>query len=206
MPKILIVFYSDDAIAGAMANAVAAGAESVRFAEVEVRRVGVPLSHVSAGKAPGQLDSTSELDAYDAIVVGAAASEPIPAPLVALLDAAEVRKAHDRFADKVGSAFTASPAGPGELAAPSLVARLASLGMILIPPVASGGTDAQLEQARSMGRRVAEVTAWVAHSLAHEREHRHGDGSPHDHGHSHGTGHSHEPGHPHEHDDPHSHA
>lgn len=205
MPKILVVFYSGDDASGAIADAVASGAESVRFSEVDVRCVGGGGAHVGASKPRRQLERADELTTYDAIIVGSATGDgAIPAQLAALLDAAGRSGDGASFADKVGSAFTTTSSRAGELPAAPLVARLAALGMIVVPPVA-GDVEAVRERARSMGRRVAQVTAWVAHSLAHEHGHDHG--GPHAHEHSHGHDHAPDRSHQHAHGhaDGHSH-
>lgn len=211
MPKILVVFYSGDDACGAIADAVAAGAESVRFSEVDVRALGVGAAHVSASKPRRQIASAEELALYDAIVIGGpSTASGVPAELAGLMRELATSEARAGFADKVGSAFTTSTVAEGELPAAPIVASLASLGMILIPSVGSAGNDTLVDRARAMGRRVAQVTAWVAHSLGHERDHAHQHHAPHSHAHGHthassgAHGHGHE--HPHSHDDERSHG
>ena len=214
MPKILVVFYSGDPANGVLADAVAAGAESVRFTEVDVRCVGAP-SHVSASKPRRQLGSFDELVGYDAIVAGGMAADgTLGGELAAMFDAAERSPERTTYVDKVGSAFSVRSAGSGELAASAIVTRLAGLGMILVPPVAGDPGDAAAsERARAMGRRVAQVAGWVGHSLAHERAdghgHVHAHGHPHAHGHGdheHAHDHGHAHGHTHEHTYEHEHG
>lgn len=202
MPKILIVFYNGDRASGTIADAIAEGAESIRFSEVDVRTVGEPTAHVSASKPRRAVASAEELASYDAIVVGGASPDgSLAAPVAALLDAAASERSA-RFADKVGSAFTVATVGSGALPAAATVARLATLGMILVPPVGGPAEDAAaVGRARALGRRVAQVTGWVAHALGHERDHSHA----HSHSDGHGHGHGHEPGHEHGHGHEHRH-
>lgn len=211
MPKILVVFYSGDDASGAIADAVAAGAESVRFAEVDVRCVGEAPPHVMASKSPRRIASTEELAPYDAVVIGGPADGTVPAELAELLRAAASGAAGGTFADKVGSAFTTSVVRSGELPAASLMTSLASLGMILIPSVGESERGTLLDRARAMGQRVAQVTGWVAHSLGHERSHgHHHEGHGHTHGNTQSRAHAHDHerrgAHDHDHEHGHSHG
>jgi multimeric flavodoxin WrbA len=169
MPKTLVVVPSRTGRLAALADAFVEGARSVRFAEVDVRRL--DETDVGAEGVAG----------YDAIALGAPVDdEAVPDALARLLDEAGA------LVDVVGSAFAPpSPTGR-DTALWALLASMGARGMILVtpgaPPAAAGaGTpdEAALAAAREQGRRVATVAGWVRHARGHE------------HGHSHAHGHSH---------------
>ena len=166
MPKTLVVVPSRTGHLAALADAFVEGARSVRFAEVDVRRL--DETDVGAEGVAG----------YDAIALGAPADdEAVPAALARLLDGAGA------LVDVVGSAF--APSGRDSALWP-LLASMGTRGMILVTPTAAGGEtidDVALAAAREQGRRVATVAGWVRHAKGHEQGHSHSHG--HSHGHSH---------------------
>ena len=161
MPKTLVVVTSRTGRLAALADAIVEGARSVRFAEVDVRR----LDETDVG-AEG-------LAGYDAIVLGAPADdEAMPEALAGLLDEAGT------LVDVVGSAFAPRPSSGRDAGLWSLLASMGARGMILVTPSASGGAapdddDATLAAAREQGRRVAIVAGWVRHAKGHEHGHSH---------------------------------
>lgn len=209
MPKILVVFYSRTADTAALAESVAEGAESVRFTEVDVRRLDDSVPGGNIGAAPTAADaaasrrrypslgSAEELREYDGIVLGAEVQEgAMSAELEALLSEATRLRAGGAFENKVGAAF-ASMRGSDRDAGWPILRAIAGLGMIIVPAEEGGATS--IESARDLGRRVARVTGWVRHALGHEQEHAHGHAHSHAHGAAHQQhAHGHEHGHGHE--------
>ena len=164
MPKLLVLFdpRSDDMMR--LADAVAEGARSVRFAEVDVRRSGDAPSAAARHRA---LERADALAAYDGIIVGAApagstsgsALEQLVSPATNLLG-------------KVGSAFTAAQPGEGRREILwSVLTPMADRGMILVPPQITESPGDELEGARAQGKRVAEVVGWVTHARSHHHHH-----------------------------------
>jgi hypothetical protein len=161
MPKLLVLFeaYGDDI--AQLADAVAEGARSVRFAEVDVRRLG-GTEHTTRGSYK-LLESADALAGYDGILLGAHGGQE---------DAVyEVLTTPASLVNKVGSVFTSAP-GPvrREILMPAL-APMADRGMILVPPPLSTVPADELEFARALGKRVAEVVGWVTHARSHHHHH-----------------------------------
>ena len=163
MPKLLVLFPARSAELAPLADAVAEGARSVRFAEVDVRSVGdagdTPASH----KPLGGID---DLASYQGIVVGVPSGEGQREDL-----AERLARFDGSLTDKVGSAFTAE-LGVGRAAKLwSGLSPMADRGMILVPlPFVDRG-DSNTEACRQMGKRVAEVVGWVTHARSHHHHH-----------------------------------
>lgn len=155
MPKILVLFYSRTGNTAALADAVADGARSVRFAEVDVRRIDdlAPQSVIDATpewKAGREtlsakyrvMGPVEELATYDALVLGAPTRYGImAAELKNVLDQTGPLWQKGALVNKVGSAFTSVATGHGghETTLWSIMTPMANLGMIIVPP---GYTDA----------------------------------------------------------------
>jgi hypothetical protein len=163
VPKLLVLIDATETESQALSAAVVEGANAVRFTETDVRSVvaGVGLRNVT---------SVHELSGYDAIIVAAPAS--------------------------VSAELSAFVAGLGAIPAPAnLVIGLASESAALTASAARIGailmTERQVgaEGARTLGRRVAKLIAWVRHGLGHEAE---SATDVHSHG-GHGHAHHHEP-------------
>ena len=207
MPKVLVLFYSRTGHTARLADAIAEGARGVRFTEVDVRRIDdltpesaiaqMPEWKESRARLAGRyrtLESATALTEYDALVLGAPTRHGVvAAELLNVLDQAGPDWSKGRFVDKVGSAFTTvqTPHGGHETTLWSIMAPMASLGMILVPPgytapvmltagspygatattgggvEAPGPTDADLAVARHQGVRVATVAAMVTHAKNH---------------------------------------
>ena len=150
MPKILVLFYSRTGNTAALADAVAEGARSVRFAEVDVRRIDdlAPASVIDAApewkaaraalaakyRALGAVD---ELAGYDAIILGSPTRYGImSAELKNVLDQTGPLWQEGALVNKVGSAFTsvATAHGGHETTLWSIMTPMANLGMIIVPP------------------------------------------------------------------------
>ena len=175
MPKLLVLFHSRTGRTAALADAIADGAKSVRFTEVDVRRLEDRRDEEgdrdgSRGRHRALADESSLAD-YDAIILGApAGTEGVSPALAGLLDRLGPLGRADGLSSKVGSAFAATAEGGGDAALWSLLTSLGKLGMILVPPAgARRATDeaGELAAGREHGRRVATVVEWVAHAKSH---------------------------------------
>ena len=139
MPKVLVLFYSRTGRTAAIADAIAAGAEAVKFTEVEVRRIDdlAPPQVIDAdsewasararmAKKYRPLESIDALAECDALIIGSPARYgAMSAELQHTLDRAESLRRRGAMVDKVASAFgsIAGPiAGPitGPIAGPAM--------------------------------------------------------------------------------------
>ena len=150
MSKILVLFYSRTGNTAALADAVAQGAKSVRFAEVDVRRIDdlAPASvidaspewraaHDTLAKKYRAIGAIEELAAYDAIILGSPTRYGImSAELKHVLDQTGPLWQKGAFVNKVGSAFTSVSTAHGghETTLWSIMTPMANLGMIIVPP------------------------------------------------------------------------
>lgn len=151
MPKVLVLFHSRTGHTARLADAIAEGARSVRFTEVDVRRLDdLPAAAGAAAAEPAvqesqarlrqqyrALESVDELAAYDALVLGSPSSlGAMSAELKHVLDQLGARWASGAFVDRVGSAFTSAQTAHGghELALLQIMTPMCTLGMILVPP------------------------------------------------------------------------
>jgi NAD(P)H dehydrogenase (quinone) len=192
MPKVLVLYSSRTGSTAALADAIAEGARSVRFVEVDVRRIDVLAPAESRAEVPGwvarhaPLGPVEALAQYDAIIVGAPARDGAMAPeLSDLFGRMAPLRAGGAMVNKVGSAFTSAGAGQaGPEATPwAIMTPMANLGMILVPaapdePSSSAGggaagapAEAALASAHRQGKRVAEVVGWVTHARSHHHHH-----------------------------------
>ena len=191
MPKVLVLFYSRTGRTAALADAVAEGAGSVKFTEVEIRRIddlaatavieadeSRRIARASLGKKYRTLESVESLTQYDALIIGSPARSGImSAELKHTLDAASAVAERGGLVDKVGSAFGSAAAGGDELNIMSMLIPMMHFGMIIVPagrgdPSAVARGD--LAAARQQGARVAKVAEWVRHAKSHETQgHRH---------------------------------
>jgi NAD(P)H dehydrogenase (quinone) len=154
MPKVLVVFYSRTGNTAKLADAIAEGARSVQFTEVDVRRLDDLAPQSVIDSVPGwkesrqqlaqrykTLESYEELAEYDALVLGAPTRYGImSAELKLLLDQTGPLWNKGLLVDKVGSAFTsvATAHGGHETTLWSIMTPMANLGLIIVPP---GYTD-----------------------------------------------------------------
>jgi NAD(P)H dehydrogenase (quinone) len=150
MPKILILFYSRTGNTAAIADAIAEGARSVRFAEVEMRRIADLAPEATIESVPGwkagrdalaakyrTMGPVEELEQYDALILGAPTRYGImSAELKNVLDQTGPLWNRGALVNKVGAAFTsvATAHGGHETTLWSIMTPMANLGMILVPP------------------------------------------------------------------------
>ena len=150
MPKILVLFYSRTGNTAALADAVAEGAKSVRFAEVDVRRIDdlAPASVIAADPEwkrsremlAARYRTFSDVDAladYDALILGSPTRYGImSAELKNVLDQTGPLWQRGALVNKVGAAFTSvsTPHGGHETTLWSIMTPMANLGLIIVPP------------------------------------------------------------------------
>jgi NAD(P)H dehydrogenase (quinone) len=155
MPKVLVLFYSRTGNTARIADAITEGARSVKFTEVDVRRLEDLAPQSAIDSVPGwkesrdqlaqkyrALESFERLADYDALVLGAPTRYGVmAAELKLLLDQTGPLWNRGALVDKVGSAFTsvATPHGGHETTLWSIMTPMANLGLIIVPP---GYTDA----------------------------------------------------------------
>lgn len=154
MPKLLVLFYSRTGNTATLADAIAEGARSVPYTEVDVRRIDdlAPASVIEANprwtearsamaKKYRTLEGVDRLVDYDALIVGSPTRYGVmTAELTHVLDQTGPLWKKGAFVDKVGSAFTSvsTPHGGHEMTLWSIMTPMANLGMIIVPP---GYTD-----------------------------------------------------------------
>ena len=150
MPKVLVLFYSRTGNTAQLADAVAEGARSVRFTEVEVRRIDDLAPSGTIAQVPGWAESRESLagryamfegvdtlEQYDALVLGAPTRYGVmAAELKNVIDQTGPLWNRGALVDKVGSAFTSVSTAHGghETTLWSIMTTMANLGLILVPP------------------------------------------------------------------------
>ncbi|MCY7379546.1 MAG: NAD(P)H:quinone oxidoreductase [Gemmatimonadaceae bacterium] len=150
MSKVLILFYSRTGNTAALADAIGEGAKSVRFAEVDIRRIddlapaserdSIPdwkSSHEALAARYQTFTDVNALTEYDAIILGSPTRYGImSAELKNVLDQTGPLWEKGALVNKVGAAFTsvATQHGGHETTLWSIMTPMANLGMILVPP------------------------------------------------------------------------
>ena len=150
MPKILVLFYSRTGNTAALADAIAQGAKSVRFAEVDVRRIDdlAPTSVIesdaewksSREKLAARYQTFADVNAladYDALILGSPTRYGImAAELKHVLDQTGPLWQRGALVNKVGAAFTSVSTAHGghETTLWSIMTPMANLGLIIVPP------------------------------------------------------------------------
>ena len=167
MPKLLVLFQSSSADVVRLAEEAAAGARSVRFAEVDLRELptsdAADAAPASTGRTHHRLQHADAVGQYDGLVLDVGP------------DGEGMLRALDGFggslANRVGSVIT--PAGTADRRAVlwSLLGRMADRDMILVPAPFGEDGGASDRSVRELGRRVAEVIGWVTHARSHHHHH-----------------------------------
>jgi len=150
MPKVLVLFYSRTGHTARIADALVEGARSVKFTEVDVRRIDDLAPAKVIASVPGWSESRSalaeryrtledveQLAQYDALVLGAPTRYGVmAAELKNVIDQTGPLWNRGALVDKVGSAFTsvATAHGGHETTLWSIMTTMANLGLILCPP------------------------------------------------------------------------
>jgi hypothetical protein len=159
MPRTLVLYHGSGDDVAAMAEAAAEGVRSVRFAEVDVRQL--VEEGASTGGPMRPLASAAELAGYDGLVLGMAADGAgTPSAITRLLAEADSLRQQGPAGPLVGAAFATGEAS--EEACWALLRALGALGLVLVPPGASGS------EARKLGHRVAHVVSWITHARSHQ--------------------------------------
>ena len=107
MPKTLVLFHGKSKDLATLAETVADGVRSVRFAEVEVRRLAGPAEAADPGRVR-TLGSADELAAYDGLVLGTDGHGPVPDAITRLVADAGTLRHQKALGTSVGAAFVAS--------------------------------------------------------------------------------------------------
>lgn len=161
MPKTLVLYQGNDDDLAALADAVADGIRSVRFAEVDVRRLQDSDGDVDSGRHR-LLASADELANYDGFVLGTASGETVPESVSRFLAEAATARQHGAMSTSVGGAFRAGMTPADDDARWSLLRALGALGVVLVPSAAG-----DVASARQHGHRIAHVVAWITHARSH---------------------------------------
>ena len=224
MPKVLVLFYSRTGNTAALADAVVDGARSVKFTEVDVRRIDdlapaamierVPAwaeSRDALARRYRTFESVEQLTEYDGLILGAPTRYgAMAAELKNLIDQAGSLSNRGGLVDKVGSAFTSVSPGHGghETTLWSIMTTMANLGLILCPPgysdaaMFSGGSPYGATTMTGSGAPGEADLAAARHqgrrvaTVTGWVHHAKGH-QAHSHGHSHGHAHGHSHGHSH---------
>jgi len=158
MPKTLVLFQGSGDDVAAMAEAVAEGVRSVRFAEVEVRQLTDAGAPVAGRTRP--LAGVEELASHDGLVlVTNGADAQTPSAVTQILADARALRRQGSLTLSVGAAFVAG--GSGEDGCWALLRSLGEVGVVLVPPGPDGS------DARKLGHRVAHVVSWITHARSH---------------------------------------
>ncbi len=150
MPKVLVLFYSRTGNTAVLADAVVEGARSVKFTEVDVRRIddlapaqviesvpGWAESRAALAQRYRTFEGVDEFVQYDGIILGAPTRYGVmAAELKNVIDQTGPLWNRGAFVDKVGSAFTSVSTRHGghETTLWSIMTTMANLGLILCPP------------------------------------------------------------------------
>lgn len=169
MPKLLVLFQSHRADVVHLAETAAEGARSVRFTEVDVRRLAIAaaaIDQTTDGRAHRPLGQVDEIGTYDGLIL---AVEPEADAGEALTRV--IGTFGGSLANKVGAVLAPGTGTDRRTVLWSVLGSMAEREMILVPaPFADEGA-ANGETARRAGKRVAEVVSWVTHARSH---HHHG--------------------------------
>lgn len=181
MPKLLVLFQSRHPDVVALADAAREGGRSVRFAEVDVRRIGA-MDDVESSPSPSigswhrALEHADDMARYDGMIL---VLSPDSAANDSLLHT--IATFGGSLHDRVGSVIAPPTDGAATQVVWEGLRVLAGRGMILVPGAGEASSPAD-ESARRLGKRVAEVVGWVTHA----RSHHHHDAPREDHhGHHH---------------------
>jgi hypothetical protein len=177
MPKLLVLFQSRSPDVVHLAETVAAGVRSVRFAEVDLRRFPITddandVTSDTARRAHRSLEHMDDIGAYDGLILAlGSASDGADALLRA------IGAFGGSLENKVGAALTSATGTDRRTVLWSVLGPMADRGMILLPaPFADEGASDD-DTTRRLGKRVADVVGWVTHA----RSHHHHEHPPRDH-------------------------
>lgn len=177
MPKLLVLFQSRSPDVVHLAETVAAGARSVRFAEVDLRRVPIvddanDVTVDAGGRAHRPLEQVDDIGMYDGLILAVGSASDGGDPLVRAIGGFG-----GSLTNKVGTALTPATGTDRRTVLWSVLGPMADRGMILLPAPFAGEGATDDEATRQLGKRVAEVVGWVTHA----RSHHHHEQNHHDH-------------------------
>ena len=167
MPKLLVLFQSHSPDVVHLAETAAAGARSVRFAEVDVRRLPIAadandVTVDAGGRAHRPIEHVDDIGAYDGLILAVGSASGGEDALLRAIAAFG-----GSLANKVGTVLTPATGTDRLTVLWSVLGPMADRGMILLPaPFADEGADDD-EATRHLGKRVAEVVGWVTHARSH---------------------------------------
>jgi multimeric flavodoxin WrbA len=182
MPKLLVLFHSRSPDVIALAEAAVDGARSVRFAEVDLRRLDGSDAGAHAtepdtiGRDHRTLEHVDDIASYDGVILALPAASGAATTLTETFGSLGAS-----LVNKVGSVITTAEGDGRRAALWSALTPMADRGMILVPTPFPSREESTVDSARRIGKRVAEVIAWVTHARSH---HHHEEPRHHDH-HSH---------------------
>jgi multimeric flavodoxin WrbA len=186
MPKLLVLFHSRSPDVVALAEAATDGARSVRFAEVDLRRLDAFDARMhategdTAGRAHRTLQHVEDIATYDGLILVLPEASEAGATLTETIGSLGAT-----LVNKVGSVITAAEGDGHRAALWSALTPMADRGMILVPAPFTNREGSTVDSARRMGRRVAEVIGWVTHARSHHHHEPHQHDHQHDHSHHH---------------------
>jgi len=164
MPKLLVLFQSHSPDVIRLAESAVDGARSVRFAEVDLRRLPTTdgardPAPESTGRAHPPLRDADDLGQYDGLIL---AAEGEGDTLVRAFGAFG-----GSLANKVGAVITPATGADRRTVLWPVLGAMADRGMILVPAPFDTEGAASDESTRKVGKRVAEVIGWVTHARSH---------------------------------------
>jgi hypothetical protein len=165
MPKLLVLFQSHSPDVVHLAETAAAGARSVRFAEVDVRRLPTVADAndvTVGGRAHRPLEHVDDIGAYDGLILAVGSASGSEDALLGAIGAFG-----GSLANKVGTALTPATGTDRLTVLWSVLGPMADRGMILLPAPFADKEAAGDEATRHLGKRVAEVVGWVTHARSH---------------------------------------
>jgi hypothetical protein len=162
MPKVLVLFQSHSPDVVRLAEVVADGARSVRFSEVDLRRLPTTdgaRAPEASGRAHHPLRDADDIGQYDGLILAAdGAGETLVRTIGAF---------GGSLANKVGAVITPATGADRRTVLWAVLGAMADRGMILVPgPFDAEGATSD-ESTRKVGTRVAEVVGWVTHARSH---------------------------------------
>lgn len=156
MARILVLHAGRDDASAALADRVAAGARSIRFAEATVRRLSANERADGHAAKHRPLDPSETLTSEDAVVLVAASADDVDALACALVGAAP---------DLVLGVATTGAAD-----AWTALAAASPSDAVLLPPT---------PDPEALGARAATVAGWVRHVRSHGESGGHGGAHAH---------------------------
>lgn len=167
MPKLLVLYHSRRSDVVQLADAIVEGARTVRFAEVDLRRLdededtpATDPGEEAGATAPRTLDRLAEIASYDGVVCVTSADD-------AASLGTRIGRLDESLANKVGSAVTTATGRDRGTALWATLTPMGNRGMILVPAPFTDSGEPAAEAARRLGKRVVEVIGWVTHARSH---------------------------------------